>query len=347
MLVRLRIRRSFATLEKQLETPYGNLVNIKRHPAEKQVIDEIQILKDESAGRIMHYIEKQSKYFMFDNKVKYDNTVKFHNAVKARFLQKFAGTKKHPKTLYGKSQNPRDIFHYFRRMQNEINKGLSRLGYHMFKDGTLNLHGDVPECNLLIELIKEWRELIPKEVLGTSFAQPDYFISVPLYHEILSGAELEKGIKYSLNSGEDILFKGTYGVSMPFQDHFEMLDMFTERFLNNLNDKSILDFETNTAVLSAYMRYKGASKVIKYDSNKYAFKALELNIKSLGLDKRGLAIERTQKNVEGEYDVVLCMPPLLHCTYIKSDNDFANIYFDPKAKILRRCFESASNLFKQ
>ena len=80
-------------------------------------------------------------------KTLYENTVKFHNVLKERFMKKYSGSKKHPKRLYGRSDNPKDIFHHFRMVENEINREMSLLGYFMFKDGTLNLSGDIPEIH--------------------------------------------------------------------------------------------------------------------------------------------------------------------------------------------------------
>ncbi|MDR3549034.1 MAG: hypothetical protein P4M11_12365 [Candidatus Pacebacteria bacterium] len=47
------------------------------------------------------------------------------------------------------------------------------------------------------------------------------------------------------------------------------------------------------------------------------------------------------------YDLLVSMPPPLHCAKAKSDSDFANAYIDEKAKMLKQAFATAKGLMKK
>ena len=346
-------RRSFASSTiTSFQTHFGPLVNIRPHPLlKKNPAESIEILQNESTSKLMRIIEKQNGCYMFDNTANYEQTVRYHNALKQRFVQKFTGTKNHPRDLYASSRSKSHRFHLFRMMQSVINKGMSRLGYHMFKDGSLDLAGKIPDCSgVMPELIQDWKAEF-NAALGDSFNQPDYFISIPLYHEVLFANELEKGVDYILTTDEGFPIKGSYGVTMPFPEHIELFDTFLCGALNATEEKTVLDIGTNTAVLSTILGFRGASKIVKYDQNKYAIKALKMNAESLKLNKYrqdriiGITSAIVPESESEKYDLIISMPPLLHCSHLESDAEFANIHFDPDANMLKSCFKTARMSF--
>jgi len=345
------MRKWFSTLSNIKKSPifqseYGPLINIRPHPLnEGKQIDKLEMIGDIQSGKLMHLIEKGNSYYLFENTIDYFNSVTYHNALKGRFLQKFTGTKKHPKNIYSKATTNKERLGLFRMVQNTIEQGMSRIGYHMLKDGTLNLAGEIPKCSILPELINDWKSELP-EIQG--FHKPDFFISAPLFHEALIGSQFENGVEYAPESSEKIIFRGSYGVTMPTQDQFENFDMYISEIDNMVKGKTILDIGTNSSVYAAYFGTLDASKIVKYDTNKYALKAVNLNIEPHQIKTKYELHNKSLTNLLSEsansekFDFIISAPPLLHYYTQRSDSDFAKIHYDPKGKILSDCFEIAS-----
>ena len=299
-----QLARSFATThEGTLQGPFGPMVNIKPFPFLKAKTSPpiIHTLAQESSDKLMHLIEHSNDYYMFDNTATYEQTIIFHNGVKAKYLRRFIGTKKHPRNLYQKATNPAQKFHMYRMMQNSVNKGLSRLGYHMFKDGSIDLEGKVPVCGIMPVLIADWKSELP-EALFATYLRPDYFVSIPLFHEALLAEDLENGVVYTLFEKEKVLVKGSYGTLMPIPQLFEMFEEFVEAERIVKGGEEAADLWAGTGVLSVMLAVRGVGKVVAVDPNKYSGKALKLNMETFGLTQRtNTSISHLQSSIDLMY----------------------------------------------
>ena len=88
---------------------------------------------------------------------------------------------------------PYDVFHMNRRTKNTINQTLSKLGFLMLRDGSLELGDSTghkkPDIQFAGEVVKE---LALEYTMSSKFAKPDYFVPFPVLEGMVSAERLQK-----------------------------------------------------------------------------------------------------------------------------------------------------------
>ncbi len=277
MMSTARTFASTAGIKGHMQSPFGPLVNIRPFPPYTPPAEDLELVKDVTGGKMMHLIEKQNRYFVFDDKATYGFSVKYHNALKGRFLRKFTGSKGHPKDPYRHAKTLAEKFRQYQMMQSVVSRGLSHVGYHMFKDGTLNLAGKVPACKIMSELLPWWKAQLPGEWFTQSYVKPDFFVSTPLFHDALMAEQFESGMDYDLAENLVLKVRASYGLAMPMKEH---LVMFNEYVIAEVSkpETRTLELNSGTGILSVLLALRGLAEVHAVDPNIYAHRALKLNM---------------------------------------------------------------------
>ena len=142
-----------------------------------------------------HYVNAMSIYSAFKRSLdaKHYGTVskKQSNTAKAKMHDEDAHTS-FKGTAFHNCEIPYDVFHMGRRTKLSIKQSLSRLGFLMLRDGSLEVkdtHDKKPELVNAAEIVGEMAQ---NYQLASAFAKPDFFVPVPVIEGMASAESLHK-----------------------------------------------------------------------------------------------------------------------------------------------------------
>jgi len=116
-------------------------------------------------------------------------------------------------TIFTKCQLPSELFNAERIVKTKIKQYLSRIGYLMLRDGTIEVKGTKKPDLGTKETIELLGDLESRFQLG-SFAKPDYFASFSLVDGIISSEQFKrKGMQ--IHCLDNRMIYPLYGVYMP------------------------------------------------------------------------------------------------------------------------------------
>lgn len=125
-------------------------------------------------------------------------------------IQERKHNKRMKDTIFSKCQLPLELFNASRVAKTNIRRNLSRVGFVMRRDGSLEIKGDnKPELD-----IRDTLKDLEEGILLPEFDKPDYFASFPLVEGLVSSQEFQrKGqMIHCLNSR---MLYPLHGVYMP------------------------------------------------------------------------------------------------------------------------------------
>lgn len=102
---------------------------------------------------------------------------------------------------------------------------------------------------------------------------------------------------------------------------------FLGMFLDQMNNKSVLDIGTNTGALLLYAHYHGAKSLNGVDIHEDALKTAELNLKKYCDDVHLYACKVQELNIE-PVDVVIANPPFFEMNNVAEDKYFREALFE-------------------
>jgi methylase of polypeptide subunit release factors len=210
------------------------------------------------------------------------------------------------------------------------------------------------------------------------FSRYDYFMSAEMLEGIISANNyIQKGITVTALGDKKVY--SNYGVFNPTrQDYLNLFDLYIKENIRDLklNTKNICELGCGTGVLSLIMSQYGLPRIFAIDnsdnsivatkSNSQAFgyfdniKAVKLDLvetyssikaaKSKGNDRQEtnslVSLESklkilTEKNIDHNFDLIVCNPPWINSSYVFSQTDLENAIYDPDHKFLRSAFNFA------
>ena len=169
----------------------------------------------------MHHNPKA--YFLFDPQGHYANATSLYAAMKRQLDEKYYGTgktvrkKKFPTegvplgpggdkawkeleevtfkgTPFHTCEIPYDVFHMQRRTKLTIKQHLSKMGFLMLRDGSLEVKGDTkPEIKDVEQILLEMANQFE---MSSTFTKPDFFVPMTVVEGLASSANmLKRGIQ--------------------------------------------------------------------------------------------------------------------------------------------------------
>jgi hypothetical protein len=162
---------------------YGDLLNTTPLVSKKStfISDEyssVIMLHDNSDAKTINVKLRDSKnkqLFLFKPESHYLNARSLYNSIKKRVYQSYydkPGKKSGRKNAFEKCTLPNEIFNMNRMVKVNIKKQMNRFGFHLIKDGSLNIKGDKPESPIFKKIIEDAYERFELP----SFKKPDLFV---------------------------------------------------------------------------------------------------------------------------------------------------------------------------
>ena len=182
-----------------LVSEYGELLNVKpmTRPKEQPQYREVQLINDNTEARALvkklHHNPKT--FFLYDPKGHFANAQALYAATKRRVHEAYYGdegrrTRKEGEegslfkgTLFEKCALPSEIFNVNRMAKNSVKQTLSRLGFLVLRDGSIDIseknRPELPELKSIIADLESQYQI-------PDFAKPDYFAPFPFIEGVIS-----------------------------------------------------------------------------------------------------------------------------------------------------------------
>ena len=180
-----------------LISEYGELLNVKPMLKERKAVDyrDVQMINDntESKELLQKMHHNPNMFFLFDPKGHFTNAQSLYMAMKRMTNETFYGRKgkrdkrteksPHKGTVFEKCSLPYELFNMNRMVKLNIKQMLSRLGFLVLRDGSLETQGkNKPELPALKSILGQLESGFE---LG-SFDKPDYYCSFPFMEGVIS-----------------------------------------------------------------------------------------------------------------------------------------------------------------
>ena len=189
-------------------------------------------------------------FFLYNPQGNYVNAMSLYKSLQKTINEKYYGAVKKKKsksnlaedheqdekpssfkgTVFAECVLPYDVFHMNRRTKNTVNQALSRVGFLMLRDGSLQIEDSTghkkPELTFSAEVVKE---LALEYQLSSQFIKPDYFVPIPMIEGMQSAEKLQKtGIQ--IHCLESRLIYPLYGVWTPTsQEYLNLLSNYVQQ----------------------------------------------------------------------------------------------------------------------
>lgn len=151
---------------------------------------------------------------------------------------------------------PYDVFHMQRRTKLTIKQYLSKMGFLMLRDGTLEVKGDSkPEIKDVEEILLE---MASQFEMSSTFKKPDYFVPMTVVEGLASSANmLKRGIQ--IHCLQSRLIYPLYGVWTPTtQEYLSLLSNYVSQKTSHYSRfKNMVDLGCGTGVLSIVLCENG------------------------------------------------------------------------------------------
>ena len=237
--------------------PMTKLKPAKSSLSTKEDLRQVFMLNNQSDVKSllkkMHHHPKA--FFLFSPEGHYVNAMALYSAMKRLLDEKYYGTGKPAKktmtlpdegleigsksaekamkdaqpvsfkgTPFHSCQIPYDVFHMQRRTKLTIKQQLSRMGFLMLRDGSLEVQGDAkPEIKDVEEILLEMSNQFE---ISSTYKKPDFFVPMTVVEGLASSANmLKRGIQ--IHCLQSRLIYPLYGVWTPTtQEYLSLLSNY-------------------------------------------------------------------------------------------------------------------------
>ena len=165
-----------------------------------------------------------------------------------------------------------------RRTKLTIKQYLSKMGFLMLRDGTLEVKGDnKPEIKDVEEILLE---MASQFEMSSTFKKPDYFVPMTVVEGLASSANmLKRGIQ--IHCLQSRLIYPLYGVWTPTtQEYLSLLSNYVSQKTSHYSRfKNMVDLGCGTGVLSIVLCENGGfgGQIYSVDSQKRCIQSTEMN----------------------------------------------------------------------